>query len=94
MEELQRSQVRGDVVCVWLGRGGAVGNNNRDIHGKMGPGCFQGNQMRGRAPTPPTSSALASAWKGPHQREMAEDRGGGADGEVFGWKSGIGLEVG
>lgn len=54
MEELQRSQMRGDVVCmcVWLGMGGAVGNNNQNIHGKTGPGWFQGNQTRDRAPTP------------------------------------------
>lgn len=54
MEELQRSQMRGDVVCmcVWLGMGGAVGNNNQNIHGKTGPGWFQGNQTRDRAPIP------------------------------------------
>lgn len=54
MKELQRSQMRGDVVYmrVWLGMGGAVGNNNQNIHGKTGPGCFQGNQTRDRAPTP------------------------------------------
>lgn len=66
MEELQRSQMRGDVVCmcVWLGMGGAVGNNNQNIHGKTGLGGSR-ETKRGTELLHPNLICLVSAWKGP-----------------------------